>query len=299
MNDAEAFSRAGPGYRTHRPRKTGRTLRQRLGGKPLAAAVVLTLIVLGCLFAESIAGRDPEQFHLTSRNQPPSAAFPFGTDSLGRDIYSVIWHGGRASLLIGVCGMTVIAVVGVAYGCLSGMASDTVDRILMRTVELIQSVPTLLLVLLAVSMTGGHDVFSLAAIIGATAWFGLARIVRSEVRQIRDSEYILAAKRMGASRWYLMRKHLAPNFLSAILFVIISSISSCIAMESTLSFLGLGLPVDVPSWGSMLSLADKALLLNTWWVVAIPGAFLVVTLLCVNSIGNYFRRQNNRKPSNL
>jgi peptide/nickel transport system permease protein len=104
---------------------------------------------------------------------------------------------------------------------------------------------------------------------------------------------------MGAGFLYIMRKHLIPNFVSAIMFVVISSVSLSMSMESTLSFLGFGLPVDVLSWGSMLALADRALLLNTWWVIVVPGSFLVVTLLCITSIGNYFRRETNKRPSNL
>ena len=104
---------------------------------------------------------------------------------------------------------------------------------------------------------------------------------------------------MGSSFGHVMKKHLIPNFVSAIMFVVVSSISTSMSMESTLSFLGLGLPVDVVSWGSMLSLANKALLLNTWWVIIIPGLFLITTLICITNIGNYFRKETNKKPSNL
>ena len=104
---------------------------------------------------------------------------------------------------------------------------------------------------------------------------------------------------MGARFDHLMCRHLIPNLVSAIMFVVISSISSSMSMESTLSFLGLGLPVDVISWGSMLSLANKALLLNTWWVIVIPGVFLIITLLCITNIGNYFRKETNRRESVL
>ena len=104
---------------------------------------------------------------------------------------------------------------------------------------------------------------------------------------------------MGARFPFIMRKHLIPNFVSAIMFVVISSISTSMAMEATLSFLGLGLPVDVLSWGSMLALADRALLLNSWWVILIPGVFLVVTLLSITSIGHCFRKRSNQGPSNL
>jgi peptide/nickel transport system permease protein len=170
---------------------------------------------------------------------------------------------------------------------------------MMRAAELAQSVPTLLTILLISSLVNRHDPITISLIIGFTGWFGLARLVRSEVRQIRNSEYIAASRCMGAGFPHLVRRHLVPNFVSAILFAVISGVSAAMAMEATLSFLGLGLPVDVLSWGSMLSLADRALLTNAWWVVAIPGLFLVVTLLCINSIGNYFRKETNKRPSNL
>ena len=161
------------------------------------------------------------------------------------------------------------------------------------------SIPNLLTVLLLVSVIGKQNTFTLSFIIGITGWFPLARIVRSEVRQIRSSEYVLAARCMGVSFPKIMTRHLIPNFVSSILFVVISSISSSMSMESTLSFLGLGLPVDVISWGNMLSLANRALLLDTWWVIIIPGVFLLVTLNCITSLGNFYRKENNKKHSNL
>ena len=127
----------------------------------------------------------------------------------------------------------------------------------------------------------------------------MARIVRSEVRQIRNSEYVMYARLCGGSFGYVMYHHLVPNFVSAIMFVVISSVSSCITMESTLSFLGLGLPADVTSWGSMLSLANKALIMNTWWVIVIPGVFLIITLMCITSMGNFVRSEVNGTYSNL
>ena len=179
------------------------------------------------------------------------------------------------------------------------MNVNVVDSAMMRAVELLQSVPVLLSLLLILSLMGKPNELTIALVIGVTGWFALSRIVRSEVRQIRNSEYILASRCMGARFPFIMRKHLIPNFVSAIMFVVISSISTSMAMEATLSFLGLGLPVDVLSWGSMLALADRALLLNSWWVILIPGVFLVVTLLSITSIGHYFRKRSNQGPSNL
>ncbi len=170
---------------------------------------------------------------------------------------------------------------------------------MMRFVELCQSVPRLLSQILLLSLLGTPDVLELALVIGVTGWFALARMVRGEVRQIRDSDYILAARCMGASFFRIMRRHLVPNVISAVLFVIVSSVSTGMVMEATLSFMGLGLPVDVVSLGSMLALADKALLLNTWWVIVFPGLFLMVILLCLTTLGQAFRRIHERGPSNL
>ena len=295
----EGFVLVGPDYRTHSPKQKKQSLSRRLRGKPILSAVLLGAIVLGCVFAEHLYNHDPTGFYLDHVSEAPNAEFYFGTDALGRDIFSMIWYGGRASILIGLLSTAIITLIGVIYGCVSGMASTRADALLMRVPELANSIPALLLVLLLSSVMGAQDVVKISVVIGVTGWCPLARIVRSEVRQIRTSEYVTASRCMGGRFFHLMLRHLIPNFVSAILFVVVSSIGSSISMESTLSFLGLGLPVDVVSWGSMLSLANKALLLNTWWVILIPGAFLIVTLMCVTNLAFYFRKENNRKHSNL
>jgi peptide/nickel transport system permease protein len=127
----------------------------------------------------------------------------------------------------------------------------------------------------------------------------LARMVRNEVRKIRNSDYVLASRCMGGGFLHILRWHLVPNFLPSVMFMIISSIGSAILMESTLSFLGLGLPVESISWGSMLSLSQRALLTNSWWVILMPGLFIISTLLCITNIGHYLRRTADRNESNL
>ena len=296
---SDGFRIVGADYRQHVPEMKKQTFRQWIKGKPFISIILLVIIVGGCLFAEQLYNHDPSDFYLQNLNQVPGKEFYFGTDSLGRDIYSMIWYGGRASILIGLLSTVIITVIGITYGCVSGMCSEAIDAVMMRVAELLNGIPSLLLVLLFVSVTGEQNIVKISLVIGVTGWFGLARIVRSEVRQIRSSDYVLAARCMGSSFGHVMKKHLIPNFVSAIMFVVVSSISTSMSMESTLSFLGLGLPVDVVSWGSMLSLANKALLLNTWWVIIIPGLFLITTLICITNIGNYFRKETNKKPSNL
>lgn len=296
---AGGFTLVGAVYRHFETENKKRSLREKLAGKPIVSIVILSVIVLGCIFAEQVENHDPTAFYLQNLSEAPSADFYFGTDSLGRDIFSMIWFGGRASLEISLLSMVIITAIGVTYGCISGMAGRRTDAVMMRAVELAGSIPSILLVLLLTSVTGKQNILKISFIIGITGWFALARIVRGEVRQIRSSEYVLASQCMGGSFLHTMHWHLVPNFVSAVMFVIVSSISSSMSMESTLSFLGLGLPVDVISWGSMLSLANKALLTNDWWVIIFPGLFLVVTLLCITNIAYYFRRETNKRPSNI
>ena len=156
-----------------------------------------------------------------------------------------------------------------------------------------------MIIIFVQAIIGGSNPISISIVIGLVSWMSIAKIIRSEVRQIKNSEYILAAKIMGGKFLYVVKQHLLPNFISAIMFMVVSNIGSAIATESTLSFLGIGLPIEIISWGSMLSLAQDALLSNYWWVILIPGVFLVSTLICIANIGNYLRKKNIKKYNNL
>lgn len=297
--DSSKFRVVGAEYKTIEPVINKLTLREKLKGKPIFSFIILFAIIICCIFSGKIGNHNPRGFYLGNLNNAPNSEFYFGTDSLGRDIFSMIWYGGRVSILIGLLSMAIITVIGIVYGCISGVSSERVDAFMMRAAEIGNSIPTLLLILLIASITGKQNVFKISFVIGITGWFGLARIVRSEVRQIRNSEYLMSARTFGAGFGHIMIFHLIPNFVSPIMFAVVSSISSSMSMEATLSFLGLGLPVDVISWGSMLSLANKALLLNTWWVIVIPGFFLILTLNCITNLGSFFRKETNKTHSNL
>ena len=299
LNDDDLFTIVGADYQIHTPVLKKPNLWYRLKGKPIASIIILVLIIGGCIFAELIMNHDASEFYLEHLNKAPNSEFFFGTDSMGRDIFSLIWYGGRASIIIGLLSAAIITVIGIVYGCISGVSGSFLDSVMMRITEVAGSIPSILLILLITGFFSSNNVLTLSLVIGITSWFNLARIVRSEVRQIRNQEYVLASRCMGARFGHIMLRHLIPNFVSAVMFVIISGISTSMTTESTLSFLGLGLPVEVVSWGSMLSLANRALLLNTWWVIMIPGLFLVITLLCITNIGHYFRKEVNRRPSNL
>ena len=293
------FRIIGANAKTFETTKKKQHLSVWLKGKPVVSVIVLALIILGCIFAPAIANHDPSKLYYDHISEAPNAEFFFGTDYLGRDLFSIMFFGGRTSISIGLLGTAIISAIGITYGTINGIVPEKVDSAMMRLTEMLGSIPGLLFILILSAAFPMQNVLSLSIIIGVTGWFGLARIVRSEVRQIRNTEYVLYARCSGGKLLYVMWHHLIPNFLSSIMFVIVSSISSCITTESTLSFLGLGLPIDKLSWGSMLSLANRALILNTWWVIVIPGLFLIVTLMCITNIGNYLRKETNRRPGIL
>ena len=266
---------------------------------PIAAAAVLLLIILGCVFCGLFTGEEPFRMELTHINAAPDKAHIFGTDTLGRDIWSIIWYGGRRSLFIGAFATLISTGIAVIYGSISGLAGRVVDSVMMRFSEILLSIPSLLLIIFVQAVIGQRNVIGISIIIGITGWMSVAKMVRTEVKRIRDSEYVLISKMMGGNFFHVMRKHLAPNFAGTIMFMVVMNIRSAIVSESTLSFLGIGLPVDIITWGSMLSLSDKALLTGSWWIILIPGVFLVVTLLCVTELGNYLRGSKSSRHGNL
>jgi len=280
------------------PRR-GVTAKLRARNFPAAAAAVLLLIIAGCVFCGLFTGDDPFRMELTHINEAPDGAHIFGTDTLGRDIWSIIWYGGRRSLFIGTFATLISTGIAVIYGSVSGLAGRAVDSVMMRLSEILLSIPSLLLIIFVQAVIGQRNVVGISIIIGITGWMSVAKMVRTEVKRIRDSEYVLISKMMGGNRLHIMRKHLAPNFTGTIMFMVVMNIRSAIVSESTLSFLGIGLPVDIITWGSMLSLSEKALLSGSWWIILIPGIFLVVTLLCVTELGNYLRGSKSSRHGNL
>lgn len=266
---------------------------------PWISVILLGIIVLCCLFAEVLMTKDPGYLDLKNFNVAPNGEFLFGTDTLGRDIFSGIWYGGRISITIGFLATLISTFIAVVYGSVSGIAPQWLDTLMMRFTEICLSVPALLLVLFLQAILGQANVLTLSIVIGVTGWAGIAKIIRTEVRQIRSSEYVVASKCMGGRFFHILRKHLAPNFIASIMFMVVMNVRGAIGAESTLSFMGMGLPLEVISWGSMLSLAEKALLSGSWWIILIPGLFLVTLLMCLTNIGNYLRKNANRKESNL
>ena len=244
---------------------------ERRRGRPSGSALLLAAIVLGCLGSGLFLRGDPAYMDLQNCGAPPSARFWFGTDAMGRDVFAMIWAGGRISLLIGAVSAAVILL----------------------------SVPGLLLVVLLQAALGRTGPLGLALALGAVGWTDIAKVVRTEVRQLRRCGYIQAASSMGGGFFYLLRRHMAPNFFPSILFMVVMNVRGAIAAEATLSFMGLGLPPETVTWGAMLSLAEKAALSGAWWAVLAPGAFLAATLLCITGLGERLRKSAGPGEGNL
>ena len=295
MREADAFEIVGMRKMEESPvsaRKKGAKM-------PVISLVILGLIVAGCLILPFVIGKDPSYMDLMNANQAPSQQFLFGTDTMGRDIFTMIWSGGRISLFIGCVSTLISTVIAILFGGLSGIAPQWADTLLMRFTEIFLSIPNLLLVILLQAILGKANVLSVSLVIVVTSWASIAKVVRTEVRQIRSSDYVTASRCMGGGFFHVLGRHLTPNFLPAIQFMVVMNVRSAIVAESTLSFMGMGLPLETVSWGSMLSLAEKALLTGSWWMIIVPGGFLVVTLMAMTEVGQFLQKELNQKESNL
>lgn len=304
-DESQAATRIGKTGKTAQIEKAEKKRQSRIkkmkkySKKPVLSVCLLAVIVLGCLGCELFMPKDPLYMDLSNYSHVPNKEFWFGTDTMGRDLFSMIWYGGRASLLIGFVATVISTVIATIFGAVSGLAPQWLDTLLMRFTEILLSVPNLLLVVLLQAILGQANVWSISFVIGITGWMSIAKVVRTEVRQIRGSEFVIASKCMGGGFFHVFWNHLAPNFISSIMFMVVMNVRGAIISESTLSFMGIGLPLDIISWGSMLTLADKALLSGAWWMIVYPGVFLIVTLVCITNLGSALKRGANRSESNL
>ena len=286
-------------YFYHYPLDVEKMKKAKKNNAVIIAGSILAVIVFVCVFCRFFMTKDPTYMDLKNCNISPNKEFFFGTDTMGRDVFSMILYGGRISLFIGLISTVLSTTIAVIYGSFSGIAPEWIDELMMRFTEILLSIPSILLIIFLQALAGKNSVVAITIVIGLTSWMNIAKMVRIEVRQLRESEYLIAAKCMGGSFWHILRVHLLPNFVSSIMFMVVMNIRSAIIAESTLSFLGIGLPMEIISWGSMLSLSEKALMTNSWWIILIPGAFLVVTLLAITGLGDYLRKELNKKESYL
>lgn len=259
----------------------------------LTGAALLAVVLGAAVLAPLITPTDPNEIHLHERLSPPSWKHPLGTDQLGRDLLSRILHGARISMAVGIFAVTLSVILGVAVGTMAGYQGGWVDALLMRGVDILYSFPTIFLILSAVAFLG-PSLINIVVIIGLTSWMGLSRLVRAEVLSLKEREFILAARGIGASPSRIILRHLIPNALHPVVVNAALGIGSAILIESALSFLGIGVQLPTPTWGNILS-EGKATLGFAWWLSVFPGISIFWVILGCNLLGEGLRRESTRE----
>jgi peptide/nickel transport system permease protein len=284
-----------------------RFVRHRLAvfGTVTLGSLLVFLAIASLLWSEADANRVDTALRL----RPPSASHPFGTDAVGRDILARVVHGGQVSLLIGVAAVTLSLLIGVPVGALAGYYGGRLDALLMRLTEAILIMPPLFLLIIAVKFLHGiipslslggkvisPQVTTLILIIGGTTWPGLARLVRVQILTLKEREFVLAARSLGASPGKILWQHLLPNSLAPIVVYATLGIANAILSESYISFLGLGVQPPTATWGNLLEDAPRYLVLAPWlWLF--PGGCILLTVLAINGIGDGLRDALDPRPS--
>lgn len=253
----------------------------------VAGAVLLTVFVLGAALGPSISPYDQYEIRLDKMVQPPSLAHPLGTDDLGRDELTRVLGGGRISLSLGLMATIIAVVIGGAVGSVSGFYGGQVDNALMRITDLMISFPQLFLMMFF-SALFGKTVLSIAVVIGTLSWMSVARLVRASFFSIKEEDYVLAARSIGAGSSAIIARHILPNAMGPVIVAGTIGVAQAIIMESALSYLGLGVQLPVASWGSMLRLAQNQMT-TAWWLPLFPGLMIVVSVLSINFMGDGLR----------
>ena len=253
--------------------------------RPMAmfALILLGLILLLTLLAP-LSPYDPDAIDSSNKLQPPSAAHWFGTDELGRDSFTRALYGGRVSLLVGISAMAVSVVVGMIIGAVSGYMGGKVDAILMRFVDMLLSVPSVLLIIVLYAFIPANMI-TLIFMLALFSWTNVARIVRAQVLSLKEWDFVTAAQSLGMGKFQIIFQQILPNTSSQIIVAASLSIANAILDESALSFLGYGVQLPQASWGSMLQSAQKYILYNPL-LAFIPGLFILITVLCFHILGD-------------
>ncbi len=249
-------------------------------------ALVLGLFALA-LLAPWLAPYDPNLIDLQQVLMAPSPAHLLGTDTLGRDVLSRIIFGARISLLVGFVAVGIATLIGVLVGSLAGYYGGIVDQALMRLVDLMLCFPTLFLILAVIAVLG-PSIWNIMVVIGVTGWMGVARLVRAEFLSLREREFVVAARALGASDARLIWRHLMPNALTPVMVSATLGVAGAILTESALSFLGLGVQPPTPSWGNILTMGKDNIEI-AWWLSVFPGLAILVTVMSYNLLGEGIR----------
>ncbi|MEO8557422.1 MAG: ABC transporter permease [Rhodospirillales bacterium] len=258
-------------------------------------AMFLLVILLSAVFADLIAPHDPNQQDLANLLSSPTWQHIFGTDSLGRDVFSRVLFGGRVSLLVGIVSVAFAMLIGVLLGIASAMIGGTIGEAIMRVTDLSLTLPAILIAL-AIAATVGPSLINVILIISLLYWAQFARMSRGEALSIRERDYVQAAYAIGCSPFRILWQHILPNLINTMIVLGTLQVAAAILLESTLSFLGVGVPPPTPTWGIMIAEGRPYVELG-WWSVTFPGVAIMATVLAVNLLGDKLRDRLDPKFS--
>jgi peptide/nickel transport system permease protein len=253
----------------------------------LSGLLIILTILLIALFAPLLSSEDPTKIDIKHILSPPDRIHWMGTDELGRDVYTRTLYAARVSLNVGFVAVGISLLIGMVVGALSGYYGGTIDDFLMRFTDMMLSIPTFFLILATVAFLG-PSLLNIMIIIGISSWMGVARLVRGEFLSAKEMDYITAIRALGAEDHRIIFRHLLPNTLSPVYVSGILGVAGAILVESSLSFLGLGIQPPTPSWGNIL-MAGKDNIEIAWWLSFFPGMAILITVLGYNLLGEGLR----------
>jgi peptide/nickel transport system permease protein len=253
----------------------------------VAGAVVVLLLVATAALAPYISPYNPTTIDVYNVLSPPGKAHLLGTDDLGRDLLSRIIWGSRVSLKVGVVAVGIAIMIGIVIGSMAGFYGGRTDAILMRFVDIMLAFPTFFLILAVIAILE-PNIFTIMAVIGVTSWMDVARLVRAEFLSLKERDFVDAARTLGISNTRLIFRHILPNALSPVFVAATFGVAGAILIESSLSFLGLGVQPPDPSWGNILT-AGKDNIEVAWWLSLYPGLAILITVLSYNLVGEGLR----------
>ncbi len=254
----------------------------------LISLLVITLLILMVIFGPMLNEFDYRTNDYSAINQPPNAVHWFGTDNMGRDIWTRVWEGGRISLLIAVLATLIPEVIGMLIGGVSGYFGGWLDTLIMRLIDVLMGIPSLIYMILLMLVFGSGSVMTLIIAISLTGWMGAARATRGLVLQIKARDFVTASETLGAPAWWIIVKRLIPNTLGIRVVGITMSIPSVIFYEAFLSYIGLGVTPPTPSWGQLIKAAGENFRYYPYQFI-IPCVMVGITMLCFNLVGDGLR----------
>lgn len=260
-------------------------LRLRKNKLAMSGLIFLVILAIMAIFGPFISPYDVNAQDLPNQFQKPSWKHWFGTDAAGRDVFTRTWYGARISLFVGLMAALIDVTIGIIYGGISGYKGGRTDNIMMRIIEVLYGIPYLLVVILMLVVLG-PGLFTVIIALTITGWVGMARIVRGQVLQIKNYEFVLAAQSYGASSGRIIRKFLLPNTMGPIIVQMTLTVPSAIFAEAFLSFIGLGVQSPYASWGVMANDSLGAILSGNWWTLFFPAFFISFTMFAFNVLGD-------------